>query len=264
MTENNIEVVQHFRPEEEKFIQQVNDWIRQSKDEYRGILTRFLNPREQYILQTCVNRTQDVVVQFNGVVSYAESKRAVIAPPVYEINLSDFELAVLEIKYPVKFTELHHATILGSFMSAGVERAVIGDILSHQAKWQVIVDAKMVAYIQQTVEKIGNVKVVLLAQELNQVLVSAHDNWQEVFLLLSSLRIDTAVSSSFDISRREAKSLIEQQQVRVNWGTMTKPDHVIAIGDIVSVRHYGRLQLMMINGLSKKEKIKAVVNIIRR
>lgn len=264
MKGNQIEVTQHFRPEEEKFIQQASDWIRQSEDEYRGILTRFLNPREQYILQTCVNRAKDLVIQFNGVVPHAESQRAFIAPSFYEIELSDFELALLEIKYPVKFTELHHATILGSFMSAGIERAVIGDILSHQDQWQIVVDAKMVTYIQQTVEKIGRVRITLMEQSLDYIPVTDHDDWDEVFLLLSSLRIDTAVSAAFDISRRMAKSLVEQEQVRINWATMLKPDHVIAVGDMVSVRHYGRLQLVMIDGLTKKDKIKTVVNIIRR
>ena len=263
MIDNFSTIEQHFRPEEVTFIQQVTDWIRQSEDEYRGILTRFLNPREQYILQTLVNRSENLQVHYNGATSNTENQRAVIAPDFYTVALSDFELAILEIKYPVKFAELHHSMILGAFMSAGIKREVIGDILSNDKKWQVIVDAKMITYIQQTVQKIGRIKIELIARDLKDV-IAVHDDWNEIFLLLSSLRIDTTISMAFNIPRSVAKSLIEQQQVRVNWTTIVKPDHVVAVGDIVSVRKYGRLQLKMCDGFSKKDKIKAIVNIIRR
>ncbi len=41
MTDKLSTIEQHFRPEESEFIQQVSEWIRQSEDEYRGILTKF-------------------------------------------------------------------------------------------------------------------------------------------------------------------------------------------------------------------------------
>ena len=94
--------------------------------------------------------------------------------------------------------------------------------------------------------------------------IAVHDDWSEIFLLLSSLRIDTIISMAFNISRSLAKTLIEQQQVRVNWTTIVKPDHIVAVGDIVSVRKYGRMQIKICDGFSKKDKIKAIVNIIRR
>lgn len=263
MVDDFSTIEQHFRPEEVAFIQQAGDWIRQSEDEYRGILTRFLNPREQYILQTLVNRSEDLQVHYSGAHINTENQRAFIAPEFYDVMLSDFELAVLEIKYPIKFSELHHSMILGAFMHAGIKREVIGDILSDDKQWQIIVDAKMVVYMQQTVQKIGRIKIELIVRDLSQV-IAVHDDWEEIFLLLSSLRIDTTISSAFDIPRSVAKSLVEQQQVRVNWTTLVKPDHMIAIGDIVSVRKHGRLQLKMCDGLSKKDKIKAIVNIIRR
>lgn len=256
-------IEQHFRPEEVSFIQQASDWIRQSEDEYRGILTRFLNPREQYILQTLVNRSDNLQVHYNGATSHTENQRAIVAPDFYTVALPDFELAILEIKYPVKFSELHHAMILGAFMNAGIKREVIGDILSDDKKWQVVVDAKMIIYIQQTVQKIGRIKIELIERDVSDT-IAVHDDWSEIFLLLSSLRIDTIISTAFNISRSLAKTLIEQQQVRVNWTTIVKSDHIVAVGDIISVRKYGRMQITMCDGFSKKDKIKAIVNIIRR
>lgn len=254
---------QHFRPDESAFIQQASDWIRQSEDEYRAILTRFLNPREQYILTTLVNRTDFLTVSYDGVVEGAESQRAVVAPDVYPIERTDFELAVLTINYPTKFTTLHHASILGALMHAGIKREVVGDILSEDQRWQVIVDEKMVSYIQQAVTLIGRVKITWSVSPMTEV-IAMRDDWEETFGLLPSLRLDAVIATTFDLPRSLAKTLITQQQVRLNWATQEKPDHTVAIGDLISVRKYGRVKLTVLDGYSKKDKIKALFHIIHR
>ena len=263
MSDVSIAIEQHFRPDEADFIQQAGDWIRQSQDEYRFILTYFLNPREQYILKTLVNRVNDLKVVFNGGIDGAESQRAIISPNFYSPELDDFELAVFEIKYPKKFTTLHHSTILGTLMHSGIKRAIIGDILNDAQQWQIIVDKKMLAYIQQTVLTVGRTKVSLVETTLNHA-IQPKDDWEETFVLLASLRIDTVIATVFDLPRSVTKSLVEQQQVRLNWHTVIKPDTTVTVGDVISVRGYGRIQPKMLDGLSKKDKIKTVVNVIRR
>lgn len=256
-------ITQHFRPEEAPFIHLASDWIRQSEDEYRIILTPFLNPREQYILTTLVNRVTDLTCHFDGGVVGAESQRAIIAPSVYEIDQTAFELAVLEINYPTKFTELHHASILGALMNAGIKRAVVGDILGQGQRWQIIVDQQMVTYLQQAVTKIGRVKISWSTLSLSQAIVT-EDDWAETFALLPSLRLDAVIAATFEIPRSLAKTLVTQQQVRLNWVTQVKPDHTVEVGDLISVRKYGRVKLTVLDGYSKKDKIKALFHIIHR
>ena len=43
----NSEVYQHFRAEEKPLIDSLNDYINQAQNEYRPILTHFLDPRHQ-------------------------------------------------------------------------------------------------------------------------------------------------------------------------------------------------------------------------
>lgn len=265
MTSNLSTISQHFRLNEQSFIKQVDDWIQQSRNEYRSILTRFLNPREQYILNVLVNQATDLAVYFNGGVQGAESQRAILMPKEYPQDDLAFEIALLEIKYPTKFDNLHHSTILGSMMHSGISRSVFGDILYNQthSRWQIVIDAKMQRYMQQIVTKIGHVQVSLVECDLHNVLPHIND-WEEKFLLLSSLRLDTVISAGFDLSRSDAKNLIEENQVRVNWSEIAKPDVELAIGDVISVRKHGRVQIKLLDGISKKGKIKAIVNIIRR
>ncbi len=58
MSEDNIK--QHFRPDEATLIDQANDWVATAEGQYRPVLTPFLNPRERFIVQTIVNRNNNV------------------------------------------------------------------------------------------------------------------------------------------------------------------------------------------------------------
>src|SRR5699024_8514407 len=67
-------ILQHFRKDEEPLISQLSDYIMQAENEYRPILTHFLNPREQYIAQSLIHKNQDVKVSFSGGYENAERK----------------------------------------------------------------------------------------------------------------------------------------------------------------------------------------------
>lgn len=265
MSNDVLSISQHFREYEQPFIQQVLDWVKQADDDYRLILTRFLNPREQYILQTLINRQSGLRSYLYGGVDGAESQRAIIAPEVFEVKQEDFEIGLLTVQYPKKFATLHHSTILGTLMHLGISRDVLGDILfdNEETNWQIIVDQKMLAYIQQTVTKVGRVAVNLKAQSLSEAL-PVLTNWQEQFALMSSLRLDVVISSIFQLSRSDTKTLIESGQVHVNWMLTQKANLEIAVNDLISVRKHGRAQIKSLDGRSKKDKLKAIVNVVQR
>lgn len=256
-------VQQHFRLEEAPFIQQGQDWIFQASDGYQPILTPFLNPRQRYILQTLVNQAPDLQLQTFGGQAHAEMQRAIVAPDFYEMTPADFEIALLTVRYPVKFAELHHATILGSVVGSGLERNVLGDILNEGSTWQLVIASSHVAYVQQQITQMGKTKVSLVATDLAQIL-PVKDDWRQEFVILSSLRLDTLIASGYNIARSLAKQLVESGSVQLNWAVHEKPDTQIAIGDVVSVRKYGRLRIADLLGNTRKDKIKAHVDIITR
>ena len=59
------------------------------------------------------------------------------------------------IQYPKKFATLGHGKILGSLMSLGFDRSLIGDIISNGEDWQLFCAQNMKEYIRQQLEKIG-------------------------------------------------------------------------------------------------------------
>ncbi|WP_243198189.1 YlmH/Sll1252 family protein [Weissella diestrammenae] len=136
-------VKQHFRPDEASFIDFAVALIRQVEDEYRLVATNFLNPRQQYILTTLINAQDTVKMQMSGGFLDAENQRAVLFPAYYEPTPTDYDMQALQINYPIKFSVLHHSTILGALMHAGIERDSIGDIVSNdQGVWQLMVTTR--------------------------------------------------------------------------------------------------------------------------
>lgn len=254
-------VTQHFRVDEMPIIEEINGWIAQSADQYRPILTGFLNPRQRYIATTLVNQNDEISFQSSGGFKDAEMQRILLFPAYYEPQISDFQLKVLQIKYPQKFAELHHRQILGTVLSQGIERATFGDIITDGTQWQIIVQANLASFFIDQIDKIAAVRVQLIPMEPENVLQPLSD-WETISTTISSLRLDVVVASAFNYSRNRAKTLIEGQKIRVNWVDVVKPDYPVAVHDMISVRHGGRIKLSAIDGVTKKDKLKVTFAIV--
>ncbi|KRM12553.1 YlmH/Sll1252 family protein [Paucilactobacillus suebicus] len=248
------EVEQHFRPEEAQLIDAINQWITQAIDQYSPVLTHFMNPRQRYIAQTLVNRQDDVSILSNGGFSNAEMQRLLIYPTYYQPEIEDFQIQVLDVKYPEKFAEIKHRQILGTLVSQGIERETFGDIITDGHKWQVMVEANLSDYIRVQVDKIANIRVQLIPISLDDVISQISDA-EEIQTTVSSLRLDAIIASSFNYSRNRSKELIEHGKVRLNWEDIDKPDYPVAIHDLISVRHGGRIKLTDVGNPTKKNKL---------
>ena len=248
-------VEQHFRKEELSFLKQVEEWVEEVRMQYAPVLTNYLDPRQQFIVEAIVGQFDDVRYYFDGGYIDAERKRCMICPEYYEPTSEDFENALFHIQYPKKFATLGHGKILGSLMSLGFDRSLIGDIISNGEDWQLFCAQNMKEYIKQQLEKIGKVAVRLEEVDYTKLIVPV-DHWTAVQTVVSSLRLDTVIASVFNVSRQRSKEMIESGKVKVNWTEENRPDFMLEILDIVSIRGYGRLQIQKIEGRTKKDKIK--------
>lgn len=255
-------ITQHFRPDEAPFIAAVGNWLQQSQDEYRPVLTHFLNPRQVYVATTLARRA-DVPVRFSGGYPGAEMQRALFYPDYYQPTDTDFELSLVRIDYPVKFATLHHSQILGTLLGLGIEREIIGDILTDGQTWQLVTETGMLDYLTGQVDRIGRVKARLVPSDW-ATRVRPLDEWTPETATLSSLRLDNIVGSGFHLSRHRAKELIEAGKIRVNWADTEKPDYELDVADLVSVRGFGRIRLDEVAGRTKKEKIRVVLSVLKK
>lgn len=249
-----MNIYQHFREDEQSFIDQIVDWVLQVENQYYPYLTRFLNPRELFIIESVVGQYDQVNLETFGGYEAAEQKRALIYPPYFEPTEEDFKLSLIEINYPTKFAELSHGQIMGSILGSGLVRDTLGDIVTDGERWQVIIDETMKDYIFMNVERIGRVNVNFEERSFDE-LVNIQDGWEVEEIIVSSLRIDTVLAGALNFSRNRAKAMIQEKKIKVNWSEIDRPDLELEEQDMISVRGYGRIKIREKLSLTRKENI---------
>ncbi|MGM0167303.1 S4 domain-containing protein [Enterococcus sp. AZ135] len=259
----NANVYQHFRPEEHPFVDSVGDWLEQVESQYAPYLTNFLDPRQAYILETMIRENSELKFSFYGGYERAERCRCMIYPDYYEPQIDDFELVMIEINYPQKFTELSHGKILGTLMNAGIKRDYFGDIISDGDRWQIFLAKESASYIVGQVTKIGRVTVHLEERPYTDIIIPK-DSWIEETTTATSMRLDAIISTVYNISRQRSKQLVEASKVKVNWSVNERPDYLLDLLDVVSVRGFGRIQIQGLEGKTKKEKFRLRLGVLRK
>lgn len=251
-----------IRPVEQILIKRLRAQALTAQNEYRPVLTSFLNPRQR-VLAGMVASEVGIELHAAGGFTNAEMQRVIFAPDYYEVDPADFELTVLECRYPVKFTTLHHSTILGSFVHHGLERSAFGDIITRDGRWQVAVNTALVTFIETEITQLGRTKVSWRPTSKTEYL-SPDVRWQSLDAVVSAVRTDVIVAAGFNLSRNAVKDLFATGSIQVNWLSEKRADAELVPGDMISVRGYGRVQLQDILGLTAKDRWRVALRILAK
>ncbi|KAF1678642.1 MULTISPECIES: RNA-binding protein [Staphylococcus] len=247
-----IDIYQHFRNEEQPLIDQLLDKCEQVNQQYAPVLTSFLDPRGQYILEVIVGSFEDMKVSYFGGQS-AERKRAIIAPSYFEPTEDDFEEVLIQINYPEKFVSIQHQHVLGTLMSLGIEREQVGDILVGDTI-QFVLTKQLESYIMMELTKIKGATVKLDSIPFKDM-IQSKENWNIHHSTVSALRLDVVLKEMIRKSRSIAKQLIEKKRVKVNHTLIDSPDFQLQNNDLLSIQGFGRARIVDIGGKTKKEKV---------
>ncbi|MGW9815333.1 RNA-binding protein YlmH [Staphylococcus cohnii] len=215
------------------------------------MLTSFLDPRGQYILNVVVGSFQDLEVTFYGG-PFAERQRAIIAPDYFQPEVEDFEIILFEIDYPQKFVTLQHQHVLGTIMSLGIERDQLGDIVVDESI-QFTLTKQLESYIMLELNKIKGSAVKLNAISIKDM-IQSKENWHSFETTVSGLRLDVVLKEMIRKSRSISKQLIEKKRVKVNHTIIDSADFQLDKGDLLSIQGYGRAMIVDIGGKTKKDK----------
>ena len=255
------EIYQHFSHADIPFIDKGLEWIKRVEDTYAPILTPFINPHQEQILKVLA-RTHGLGCQSSGHILQTESIRLILYPDYFKPELADFEIALLEIDYPSKFEKLSHGKILGTIINQlGIDRKLFGDILVDEKRAQIFVNRHFIPLFVDGIKKIGKLPVSLEERPFTNRIISKID-YREQEILVSSFRLDALLSSALKLSRNQACQLIDKKSVQVNYHLVEKSDYQISVGDLISVRKFGRLKVVKDNGQTKKDKIKLSIQLL--
>lgn len=245
-------IYQHFRREEQSFIDAAAGWIAQAENQYSPYLTPFIDPRQAFILKSLLGKNTEFMSV--SMLSH-ERQRLLIKPDYFVENEDDYKMCLFSIRYPMKFSTLSHPEILGALMNIGMKREVFGDILNVGSDWQFVVEEEVANYVQLNLTKIGKVNIQLERVPFTEAL-SIPDDYVDKFVTVSSMRLDSVIATVLNISRQKVKTMIEAGLVKVNWQLVKQATFECNENDMLSVRKHGRIQLLEQVGKSKKDKLK--------
>lgn len=156
--------------------------------------------------------------------------------------------------------QLTHRDFLGSLMGMGIVREKVGDILVGPDSADLIVLDTVADFLLQSWDSAGRARLTVSAIEPDNLHIP-QVQCREARDTVSSLRLDAVVSTGFRMARGKAAALIESGRVQVNWRECVKPDKLLAPGDTVSARGFGKFVLSEVGGLTKKGRISIVLQV---
>jgi RNA-binding protein YlmH len=247
------------RSEERPFLRRAQDLALSVRQHGSWRLTDFLSPREMYLLQSVANRAGLVLASFGGAVE-AERKRALLMPDDWHPTADDFKTSVLRAR-AISRAALSHGSILGSILGTGLERRKIGDVYIQDDGAYVVVCREVEAYLLEHWTQAG--REILAVDQVGPEAALHPPEYEPRVISVASLRVDAVVAQACHWSRTAAQQYIQRGLVSLNFAPLEKPDVQLEEGDLLSIRGFGRVRVLALEGESKKGRTRVQVGILQ-
>lgn len=245
--------------EEKLVIAKLMDKIKICKTRNKIVNTEFLTIYEKEIIQRELNKLKMKNYLFFGGYEGAEGETLIIYPEKFDKdivhkNLSNIIKAV-RIKLPKELEgKYSHRDYLGCVMKTGLNRNRIGDIIVHKDEAYIIVLEENSLYIKEFLKGIVRFNKSQIEIIDFQNIKIKEQEFEELKVRVSSMRIDNIVSEITRLSRSKTLELLVQEKVFINSKVELKPSKIVQEGDIVAIRGKGKFLIENVIGDNKKGK----------
>lgn len=243
--------------EERLALSRVLDRYEQSCRRGSGEATDFLTPQQRLRSQELLRLAGAGAGTYVCTGGYAEAERQVILflPDWLEAEMAETISPIRCLRASFRAEKpLSHRDFLGSLMGMGVAREKVGDILVTAESADILVLDTVADFLLQSWESAGRTRLRLSEVERSCIHIPQAST-EEVRDTVSSLRLDAVIAAGLRMYRGKAAELVSSGRVQVNWMECTKADKLLAEGDTVSARGFGKFRLAAVGGTTKKGRI---------
>lgn len=200
--------------------------------------TFFLDPKEQNDLKMKLKKNEYKVFY-----PYKDSEKV-----IFYINEVP-EVILYEIKSK---QELRHQDILGTMYSLNISPEMFGDIVLDNGRYFIYVLKLFQNYFEMNFTKVRNSSIELVRCELDY-LEDFERKYETIEIIVSSERIDTVISSIIHCNRAMIKDKIKDKEILLNHELLKNNSYVLRVGDVFSIRRFGKYKYMGIVKQTKKD-----------
>lgn len=231
-------------------LEKVIDLIKRHEERDMLLVTSFLDPRSISDLTPLFRHLKSSI--FGGYEG-SERNRIAFIPLDFEVNMHDY-ISAVHIVVPFMKKPLTHRDYLGSVLGLGIKRECVGDILVSENSADVIAIPPMADFIADNLISVGHSPVKASRISLDE-LTPAIGASESSTVTVPSLRLDAVTAAMFSMSRGRAEKLISQGSVKLNHLPCLDKASSVNMGDVVSVRGFGRAVISNTGGKSRKGRI---------
>lgn len=167
-------------------------------------------------------------------------------------------LEVIRIKLPNNLS-YEHREFLSGLMKLGIKREKFGDILVTNTGADIISLCDVSKYLQEGLKDLTRFKKSIITIEDIKNIEKIENEFEDLKIIVSSIRLDNFVSELAKCSRTRASEIIEQGRVFLNSVNEFKDSKKIELNDIITIRGKGKF---IFDGIEKETKSgKSLLNI---
>ncbi len=230
-------ILQHYNPSEETFVRNVFHYCEEVKlYEYPRELG-FCDPNEQKIVDDLCKHF-DLKLVKNGGYEQAERALVLILPTEYDLTP---EVTKYELTYNRKFNKLEHKHIMGALYNLGIKETLLGDIIvNDEGRVQIVISKELESTLPLLQLKYGKVTV---NYELIYEITIENKALRYATRSSKTKRLDSMCKAITLKSRSSSNKEIKKGNVYVNHRQIKDPTYQVKIGDLLSIRGFGRAEI---------------------
>lgn len=133
-----------------------------------------------------------------------------------------------------------HRDFLSGIMKLGLVREKLGDIIVTPTGADIICLKENSEYLKNNIPLLTRFKK-SIAEIINiNEIFQTENKFEEIKIIVSSMRIDNFVSEITHSSRNKTEEIIMQERVSLNYETILKPSKQVNFSDILVIKGYGK------------------------
>lgn len=233
-------------PKEDRILlSYIDDLYKKYISQEISLFSHFLDLRQQSLLA----ETYKEKIHFFGGVEEAERKIAYFGD-----DINSFPITCMKITVPKNAQKLTHSRILGTIMSLGIERDILGDILLPD-------DYTAYAFIKSDFENFFESNLIKIGKDYCSLSfdsyssIDFHREHSFITVSIPSLRIDCIVAEVCHCSREKAADIIRNKDVFINYLSVEKTSLNVKDNDVFSIRRHGKYKVLGVSKISKKGRL---------
>ncbi len=191
-----------------------------------------------------------------GLNENCEKNMVAITPKSFPKDELMFPVKFFKITNKSKFKPLEHKHYLGTIMSLGVKRELIGDLIVEGNICYGIADDEIFNFLSTNLTEIAKNPVTFEESDEEEI---PEFKFQEITDSVSSLRLDNIIAAAINNSRSKSLELIEAGEVSINYTVSKDKSLLLKEGDIISVKKKGKFIFDKLIGENKKGKYKVLI-----